>query len=60
MQDDIDINCGTILDGTETVDAAGERIFREMIAVASGKKTKSEMLGYGAEEFSPWDLGIML
>ena len=31
-----------------------------MIAVASGRKTKSEMLGYGAEEFSPWDLGIML
>lgn len=60
MRDDIDINCGTILDGTETVDAAGERIFKEMIAVASGRKTKSELLGYGAEEFSPWDLGIML
>lgn len=60
MSDDIDINCGTVLDGEETIEAAGARIFEEMIAVASGKQTASERLGYGEEEFSPWDMGIML
>lgn len=60
MRDDMDINCGTILDGTETVDEAGERIFRMMLDVASGSRTKSELLGYGEEEFAPWDLGLML
>ncbi len=60
MPDDMDINTGTILDGTETVEQAGERIFERIIAVASGERTKSEVLGYGDEEFCPWDLGIML
>jgi len=60
MSEDMDINTGTILDGTETVDACGERIFRMIVDVASGKRTKSEELGYGEEEFSPWDLGLML
>jgi arabinonate dehydratase len=60
MPDDMDINTGTILDGTETVEQAGERIFERIIAVASGERTKSELLGYGEEEFSPWDLGLML
>jgi altronate hydrolase len=60
MPDDMDINCGTILDGIESIEAAGERIFDMMLATASGKKTASERLGYGEEEFSPWDMGIML
>lgn len=60
MPDDMDINTGTILDGTETVNQAGERIFERIIAVASGERTKSEQLGYGEEEFSPWDMGLML
>ncbi len=60
MRDDMDINAGTILDGAETVDDCGERIFRMILEVASGTRTKSEMLGYGEEEFSPWDLGLML
>ncbi|MCB1732291.1 MAG: altronate dehydratase [Halieaceae bacterium] len=60
MADDIDINTGTILDGIETVEASGEKIFERIIAVASGERTRSELLGYGEEEFCPWDLGIML
>jgi altronate hydrolase len=60
MQDDMDINAGTILDGDETVEECGQRIFERIIAVASGERTKSELLGYGEEEFCPWDLGIML
>ena len=60
MPDDMDINCGTILDGDETVQDAGARIFEEIIQIASGKRTCSERLGYGDEEFAPWDMGAML
>ncbi|MDB4308463.1 UxaA family hydrolase [Porticoccaceae bacterium] len=60
MPDDMDINAGTILDGEETVEECGQRIFDRIIAVASGEHTKSELLGYGEEELCPWDLGIML
>jgi altronate hydrolase len=60
MPDDMDVNCGTIADGTETVEEAGERIFRLMLEVASGGRTRSEALGLGEEEFAPWDMGVML
>lgn len=60
MPEDIDVNTGTILDGEETVEESGRKIFERIIAVASGERTKSEILGYGEEEFCPWDLGIML
>lgn len=60
MPEDIDINTGTILEGRETIEESGEQIFERIIAVASGEKTKSELLGYGEEEFCPWDLGVML
>lgn len=54
MADDMDINCGTIIDGEQTVEEAGARIFEEILAVASGKPTRSEVLGFGEEEFQPW------
>ncbi|GGG82119.1 UxaA family hydrolase [Edaphobacter dinghuensis] len=54
MADDMDINCGTIVDGEQTVQEAGAKIFQEMLAVASGKQTRSEELGFGEEEFQPW------
>ena len=57
MEDDMDLNAGTILDGTETVEQVGRRIFEKMIAVAGGEKTKSELAGMGDEEFAPWVLG---
>ncbi len=60
QQDDIDIDCGGIVDGAETVDAAGERIFRSMLATASGAKSKSELHGYGQNEFVPWQLGAVM
>ncbi|WP_439816893.1 UxaA family hydrolase [Zavarzinia sp. CC-PAN008] len=60
MPDDMDINCGTILDGDETIEAAGARIFDDILATASGRQTCSERLGYGDEEFAPWDMGVML
>lgn len=60
MPDDMDINAGTILDGTQSVEQVGTQIFERIIAVASGERTKSEAMGYGEEEFCPWDLGVML
>ena len=56
MEDDMDINAGTILEG-ESVEHVGQRIFDEVVAVASGKKTKSELNGFGDEEFLPWTVG---
>jgi altronate hydrolase len=60
QRDDIDINCGTIIDGEESVDAVGERIFQCMLATASGLKTRSELHGYGQNEFVPWQLGAVM
>ena len=60
MSDDMDINCGTIIDGQETVEEAGARIFEEILAVASGKLTRSEVHGFGEEEFQPWLQGATL
>ncbi len=57
MHDDMDLNAGTILDGTETVGQVGQRIFEAILAVASGERTKSEAQGIGDEEFAPWILG---
>src|SRR5204863_674372 len=57
MMEDMDINAGTILDGTETVEQVGRRIFEKIIAVAGGEKTRSELAGIGDEEFAPWILG---
>ena len=56
MIDDMDLNAGTILDGA-TIEQVGHEIFEEVIAVASGKKTKSEAQGIGDEEFHPWTWG---
>jgi altronate hydrolase len=60
MQDDMDVNCGTILTGEETVQRAGERIFQLMLRVASGERTKSESFDFGAAEFAPWVLGATM
>jgi altronate hydrolase len=57
MEEDMDINCGTILDGDETVQQAGERIFEHILRVASGERTKSELYDFGSAEFAPWPLG---
>ena len=60
MEEDMDINCGTIVDGTETVEQVGERIFKLILETASGKKTKSEQLGFGEDEFAPWVVGATM
>ncbi len=60
MTDDMDINCGTIVDGEETIQQAGQRIFDLILRVASGEKTKSEVLGIGDDEFEPWKIGATM
>ena len=59
MIDDMDINAGEILSG-RSVDDVGREIFEKIISVASGEQTKSEQLGYGDEEFVPWQIGPTL
>src|SRR2546428_7507339 len=56
MEDDMDINCGVILEGTP-LPVVGRQIFEEVLAVASGKRSKSELSGVGEEEFPPWIIG---
>ena len=60
QEDDIDINCGEVVDGTASIDEMGERIFQLMLRTASGEKTKSEVHGYGQNEFVPWALGAVM
>jgi altronate hydrolase len=60
QEEDIDINCGEIVDGTSTVEQMGERFFRLILETASGTRTKSELHGYGQNEFVPWYLGAVM
>jgi altronate hydrolase len=48
------------VDGTATLEELGARIYQLLLDTASGRKTKSELLGYGDEEFAPWHLGATL
>jgi altronate hydrolase len=59
QEEDMDINCGEIVSGTVTIDEMGERIFRLMLSCASGQKSKSELFGYGQNEFVPWQLSVI-
>ncbi len=60
MEEDMDVNCGEIAEGEATLEDMGERIFRLILATASGAKSKSELLGYGEDEFAPWHYGATL
>ncbi|XAH25148.1 altronate dehydratase family protein [Xylophilus sp. GW821-FHT01B05] len=59
LEEDMDINCGVILDGELDVPQMGQRIFEDILRHASGTPTKSELLGLGDHEFVPWHLGIV-
>lgn len=60
MPEDMDINCGEIVDGGVTVQEKGQEIFEFWLRVASGDKTLSEELGIGNEEFIPWFQGAVM
>jgi altronate hydrolase len=56
---DMDVNAGRVLDGV-SLDEVGREIFEEILEVASGRPTKSELDDLGEEEFNPWILGATL
>ena len=58
--DDMDIDCGLIVDGTATVKEMGQAIFDTILQTASGRKTKSEVMDLGDCEFVPWPLGAIM
>lgn len=60
QEDDMDINCGEIIDGNASIDEMGQRIFELVIATASGQTSKSEQHGYGQNEFVPWQVGAVM
>ena len=59
MPDIIDINCGTIIEGTESIEQAGERILHYVIEVASGR-IKPKSVELGQDDFIPWKRGVSL
>ncbi|PIF90055.1 altronate hydrolase [Acidovorax sp. 62] len=59
LEEDMDINCGVVIDGECTVAELGQRIFDQILRHASGEETKSELLGLGDHEFVPWHMGIV-
>ena len=60
LMDDMDVNCGNLIDGKATIGEMGEEIFRVILETASGKKTKSELFGFGDNEFVPWQIGPVM
>jgi altronate hydrolase len=59
LEGDMDVNCRVILEGTP-LPVVGRQIFEEILAVASGKRTTSELGGVGEEEFAPWIIGPVM
>ena len=60
LEEDMDINAGSIMDGDSDIKKIGEIIFNNIIDTASGKLTKSEINGYGDDEFNPWIIGATM
>ncbi|MBL8310394.1 MAG: altronate dehydratase [Burkholderiales bacterium] len=60
QEEDIDINCGDIVDAGVSIADKGREIFEHMLATASGQPSKSERWGYGADEFVPWYIGAVM
>jgi altronate hydrolase len=60
MSDDMDINCGEIISEGVPVEHMGRRIFERIVQVVSGEPTKSELLGFGDNEFAPWVIGAVM
>jgi altronate hydrolase len=59
QEEDMDINCGGVIDGSATIEQLGEQIFQMMLDCASGAASKSELHGYGQSEFVPWQVGVV-
>lgn len=60
LEEDMDLDCGPIIDGAVSLEAMGQQIFDLIIAAASGQHTKSEQQGFGDNEFVPWQIGAVM
>ncbi|AVO39705.1 UxaA family hydrolase [Pukyongiella litopenaei] len=60
MEEDMDINCGDIVSDGVSISDKGAEIFEMFLDVASGRRTKSEDLGFGGAEFVPWQMGAVM
>ena len=60
QEEDMDINCGEIIDGKASIQNMGQRIFDLVLTTASGEASKSEKHGYGQNEFVPWQVGAVM
>ncbi len=60
MKEDMDVNCGLVIDSDLSLDEMGAQIFDLILEVASGRKSKSEELGIGDHEFIPWQIGAVM
>ncbi|HET8729213.1 MAG TPA: altronate dehydratase family protein [Alphaproteobacteria bacterium] len=60
LEEDMDIDCGAILEAGVSLEEMGERIFHLILDTASGKPTKSEAQGFGDYEFIPWQIGAVM
>jgi len=60
QEEDMDINCGDIIDANVSIEQKAAQIFEYIIAIASGDQSKSEALGYGDSEFVPWQIGAVM
>jgi altronate hydrolase len=56
----MDFNAGGIIDGADSIERAGYRLFELIVATASGLKTCSELNGLGDNEFLPWQIGAVM
>lgn len=59
MNDAIDLNCGTIIKGTETIKEVAHRTLEYVIAVASGEVTV-KAVQLGQDDFIPWRRDVSL
>ena len=60
MNEDMDINCGVVVDAGEAIGDVGADIFDRLLEVASGSPTNSEKFGFGDDEFVPWQIGAVM
>ncbi|CDM25327.1 Altronate hydrolase [Castellaniella defragrans 65Phen] len=59
QQDDMDFNCGTVVDQGADIRQLGREFYDMMLRCASGEPSKSELYGYGQNEFVPWQPSVI-
>ena len=59
QSDDMDMNCGEVLDGGKSIAELGAELFQLLLETASGHRSRSELHGYGQNEFVPWQISVI-